>query len=48
MGESEMSLKKKKKNEMKFVEERESVNEKDEFWVKLKEKQEEMKKDSRF
>ena len=43
MSEGEMSLKKKKKKEMKFVEERESLSEKDEFWVKMGEKWEEMR-----
>jgi len=47
MGESEMSLKK-KKNRMKFVEERESLGEEDEFWAKMKEKWEEIREDSRF
>ena len=35
MSKGEMSLKKKKKIEMKFVEERQSLREKDEFWVKM-------------
>ena len=34
-SEGEMSLKKKKKKEMKFVEEREELNEKEGFWVKM-------------
>ena len=35
MTEGEMSLKKKKKKEMEFVEERESLSEKVEFWAKM-------------
>ena len=38
MSEDKMRFKKKKKKEMKFVEEKESLSQKDEFWVKIGEK----------